>query len=110
MAEPFADPKTGLVYGKQRGNEVTRYSEHQIFAKWFPEESTRNQLHPFCNNANCAVRKSLWEEQAYDETLTGLEDLAWAKKMLEMEHRIAYQSGATIIHVHEETWKSVYNR
>ena len=110
MAEPFTDPKVGLVYGKQRGNEVTRYSEHQIFAKWFPEESTRNQLHPFCNNANCAVRKSLWEEQAYDETLTGLEDLAWAKKMLEAEHRIAYQSGATIIHVHEETWKSVYNR
>jgi glycosyltransferase involved in cell wall biosynthesis len=110
MLAPFEDEQVGLVYGQQRGNDITRYSEHQIFAKWFPEESTRNQLHPFCNNANCAIRRKLWEEQPYDETLTGLEDLDWAKKMLEKGLRIAYQAEATIVHVHEEGWKSVYNR
>jgi rhamnosyltransferase len=111
MLQPFAeDEQIGLVYGKQRGNEVTRYSEHQIFHRWFPNQSTRNQQHPFCNNANCAIRRTLWKEQPYDETLTGLEDLDWAKKMLEKGHRIAYQADAAIVHVHEETWKSVYNR
>ena len=36
MLAPFANPKVALVYGKQRGNEVTKYSEHQVFAAWFP--------------------------------------------------------------------------
>jgi glycosyltransferase involved in cell wall biosynthesis len=111
MMKPFEeDERIGLVYGQQRGDHRNKYSEHQIFAKWFPEESTMNQPHPFCNNANCAIRRSLWLEQPYDETLTGLEDLDWAKKLLENGHRIAYQAGATIIHVHEEKWSNVFNR
>ncbi len=110
MLEPFEDEGVGLVYGKQRGDERNKYSEHRIFERWFPETSTRNQPHPFCNNANCAIRRSLWEEQPYDETLTGLEDLDWAKKIQEKGWRIAYQAEATVIHVHEESWRSVFNR
>jgi len=111
MMKPFEqDGRIGLVYGQQRGDHRNKYSEHQIFAKWFPEESTLNQPHPFCNNANCAIRRSLWLEQPYDEDLTGLEDLDWAKKLLEKGHRIAYSAGATIIHVHDERWKNIYNR
>ena len=111
MAEPFVkSEKVALTYGQQRGNEVTQYSEHQIFAQWFPNESTLNQKHPFCNNANCAIRRSLWEQYPFDESLTGLEDLAWAKNIQEQGWHIAYQAKATIVHVHEETWKSVFNR
>lgn len=111
MRQPFLeDEQIGLVYGQQRGNEITKFSEHQIFEKWFPEESTRHQNHPFCNNANCAIRRDLWEKYPYDETLTGLEDLAWAKQIQSKGWHLAYQAKATIIHVHEETWKSIYNR
>ncbi|MDZ4679289.1 MAG: glycosyltransferase family 2 protein [Saprospiraceae bacterium] len=110
MMAPFQNEKVALVYGKQRGNEVTKYSEHQIFATWFPDSSTQNQRHPFCNNANCAIRRSLWKDQAFDETLTGLEDLDWAKKIIDKGWQIAYQADATIIHVHEERWKNIYNR
>ena len=106
----FDDDRIGLVYGKQRGNDVTKFSEHEIFSKWFPDESVPNQLHPFCNNANAAVRRSLWEQFRYDETLTGLEDLAWAKQILAAGNRIAYDAEAKIIHVHEETNKQLYNR
>ena len=107
---PFLDEKVALVYGKQQGDERTRFSEHQIFAKWFPDISVADQKHPFCNNANCAIRKSLWETYPYDETLTGLEDLAWAKQIQQEGWKIAYQADATIVHVHEEKWKNVYNR
>ncbi len=111
LCKPFLqDERIALVYGKQRGDHRNKYSEHQIFAKWFPDESTMNQPHPFCNNANCAIRRSLWLDQPYDESLTGLEDLDWAKKILQKGYRIAYQADATIIHVHEETWRSVFNR
>ncbi len=110
MLSPFEDEKVALVYGKQRGNEITKYSEHQIFKKWFPEESDFNQNNPFCNNANAAIRRELWLEQNYDESLTGLEDLDWARKILDKGYKIVYNAEAEIIHVHEETPKRVLNR
>jgi len=110
LLAPFSDSKVALVYGKQRGNATSKFSEHQIFERWFPDQSQSHQLHPFCNNANAAIRRSLWEQHPYDETLTGLEDLAWAKWVMDEEYRIAYSSEAEIAHVHDETPRGVYNR
>ena len=111
MVQPFLkNEKTDLVYGRQEGDERTRFSEHMIFSKWFPEKSNPNQDHPFCNNANCAIRKSAWLQRPYDESLTGLEDLAWAKAAQESGSQIAYQANASIAHIHEEKWSSIFNR
>ena len=110
MMEPFSKDKVALVYGRQIGDANSKYSEHRIFAKWFPKNSNYNQHYPFCNNANTAIRKELWKEQPYDEQLTGLEDLAWAEQILLKGYHLVYESEAVIVHVHEETPKKVYNR
>lgn len=110
LLAPFSDPKVGLVYGKQRGGDSTRFSEHQVFAHWFPEQSQPHQTYPFCNNANAAIRRSLWQQHQYNETLSGLEDLEWARRVMEQGHTIAYSAEAEIIHVHDETPRGVYNR
>lgn len=107
---PFNDSKVALVYGKQRGNKITKYSEQQIFNNWFPDESSLKRRTPFCNNANCAIRKTLWSQIHYDEELTGLEDLDWAKKVINKNYYLAYSSEAEIIHIHEETLQGIYNR
>lgn len=107
---PFADPQVALVYGKQRGDETTKYSERAIFARWFPDISNLRQDHPFCNNANAAIRRSVWEQVPYDETLTGLEDLDWANRAMVLGHRIAYAGEAEIVHVHNETAEHICNR
>lgn len=106
----FSDSRVALVYGKQRGNEVSKYSELRIFQKWFPDGPSGLQSHPFCNNANAAVRRSVWETLRYDENLTGLEDLDWAKRALIKGHRVAYSAEAEIIHVHEEPLARIFNR
>ncbi|RCR68807.1 glycosyltransferase family 2 protein [Larkinella punicea] len=110
MLKPFQDQKVALTYGRQIGNQLSKYSEQQLFAKWFPAVSNYNQQIPFCNNANTAIRRSLWEELPYDETLTGLEDLHWASEILQRGYRIAYDADATIVHVHEETPRKIFNR
>ncbi len=110
LLEPFEDDKVAISYGKQRGMETTQFSEHQIFKHWFPDVSTNNQSHPFCNNANAAIRKKLWDQNAYNETLPGLEDLAWARWAHEQGYRIAYVAEAEIIHVHNESWHGISNR
>jgi rhamnosyltransferase len=110
MLAPFSNNKVALVYGRQIGNEITQFSEHEIFAKWFPETSNYNQTTPFCNNANCAIRKSQWKDQAFDDQLTGLEDLDWANKILKKGYHIVYEAEAIIVHVHEETPRKIKNR
>jgi hypothetical protein len=110
LLEPFVDPAVALTYGKQRGGENSKYSEQQIFSHWFPGDPVLRQTNPFCNNANAAVRRALWVLHPYDETLTGLEDLAWAKWAQTEGHAIAYVPEAEIIHVHEETPRTVLSR
>ena len=78
--------------------------------QWFPETSIARQSYPFCNNANAAVRKSVWQELRYDETLTGLEDLDWARRAQSAGHSISYVAEAPVAHVHEEPWKAILNR
>lgn len=110
LLAPFDDPQTALTYGKQRGNKNTHFSEHQIFAHWFPEEMVTQQQHPFCNNANAAIRRDLWKIHPYDETLSGLEDIEWAKFMIGEGYTIAYVADAEVIHVHNEDPRDIFNR
>lgn len=110
MAASMSDPQIALAYGKQRGHPNTKYSEHQVFTHWFPEQPNPRQDHPFCNNANSIIRRSLWEQMPYDEELTGLEDLDWATRILAQGYRLAYVPEAEVIHVHNETWTQIRNR
>ena len=110
LLEPFEDPQVALVYGKQRGNHTTKFSEHQILATWFPDENVSRQSHPLCNNANAAIRRDLWEMHPYDERLPALEDTEWASWAMENGYYLSYASEAEIIHVHNETPRDVFNR
>lgn len=110
LLEPFQDERVAMSYGMQRGNHRTRFSEQRIFRQWYGVHSVRMQTNPFANNANSAFRRCVWEVQRFDETLTGLEDLDWAQRILRLGWRIAYVAEAPVVHVHEETWTQVYNR
>ena len=110
LLAPFEDENVVLVYGKQRGIKTSTFSEHQIFRQWFPDADMTRQESPFCNNANSAIRRSLWETHPYDETLTGLEALVWAKWAQGGGYSISYTAHAVINHVHNETPRGVRNR
>jgi rhamnosyltransferase len=110
LLAPLGDEGVALSYGKQRGGETNRYSEHQWFRNYFPEHSLARQGHPYCHNANAAIRRRVWQEHRYNENLTGLEDLAWGSWVFEQGYGIAYAAEAEIIHLHDEGPKTVYNR
>jgi len=110
LLAPFEDLNVGLSYGKQRGTERSQFSEQQIFKHWYPDSSDLHQAHPFCNNANAAIRRDLWELHPYDEALPGLEDLEWSKWAQGEGHRIAYVAEAEVIHVHSESQHGIFNR
>jgi rhamnosyltransferase len=110
LVAPFEDERVALSYGRQQTPPGGRFSEQRLLSQWFPAQSAHRQRHPFCNNANAAIRRTAWEERNYDEQLTGLEDLDWAKHAMDAGHSIAYVAEAPVVHVHEETFKQVINR
>ncbi len=110
LLDRFGDEAVGAVYGRQRGVAESHFSERQIFRRWFPDESVDDQDHPFSNNANCAVRRSLWEAHPYDESLTGLEDVVWADQIMREGWKLSYASDAGVIHVHTESPREIRNR
>ena len=110
LTSPLSDPDVALAYGRQEGNGHTKYSERRVMEQWFPARSVARQDHPFCNNANAAIRRSVWESLPYDEDLTGLEDLDWAKRAQAAGHAISYAATAPVVHAHEESWTQVVNR
>ena len=110
LIDPFKNKRVALTYGKQRGSNTSHFSENQIFTHWYPQDDQFDQRNPFCNNANAAIRRSLWLRQPYDENLPALEDLAWAKWVFEKGYRIDYLADAEIVHVHNENSQGIYNR
>jgi glycosyltransferase involved in cell wall biosynthesis len=110
IVSAFDRDGVAIAYGRQVGDERTKFSESRVMLKWFPNQNIWDQSHPFSNNANAAVLKSVWQELPYDEILTGLEDLDFAKKALHKGYKIAYVADAPVVHVHEETWSIIRNR
>ena len=107
---PFENQKYAVVYGKQLGDENTKYSEMQLLKRWFPDFDMEDEGVAFCNNANSAIRKELWQEHKFDEELTGLEDIEWTRFFLKRGYKAFYSYKAAIFHIHTESYKQIYNR
>ena len=54
----------------------------------------------FFHNANAMVRREIWEKFPFDETLSGVEDRAWAKQVVEYGYKIVYEPEASVYHYH----------
>jgi rhamnosyltransferase len=110
ILKPFSDKKVALVYGKQRGGDTTKFSENRIFMQWFPEENIDDYRLPFANNANSAIRRSVWEKIKFNEKLTGLEDMDWVKNVKAIGYSISYRADAFVYHIHNESRTQIYRR
>ncbi len=94
-------------YGRQLGRDSTKFSERQLFLKYFPCTSSIPQKGFFCNNANAALRKDIWSKFLFNEQLTGCEDMFLAKEIVNNDGLIGYVANAGVYHIHDETWQKV---
>ncbi|MCG2592018.1 glycosyltransferase [Ramlibacter sp. XY19] len=107
LVRPLLDDGVSCSYGRQIGRDTTKFSEGQLLAKYFPEYSKPKQEGFFCNNANAAVRREVWERFAYNEELTGLEDMYLARQIQESGGTLSYVASAGVFHIHDESWRQV---
>lgn len=110
LCQPILDGAVVYSYGRQVGDDDSNFSERRIFAKYFPDTGAIPQDGFFCNNANAALSRAVWEAHAFDEDLTGLEDMGLAKEIVSMGGKIGYVAEAAVFHHHNETWAQVRRR
>jgi rhamnosyltransferase len=110
LISPLQGADCVYVYGRQLGNGQSRFSERQLYNKYFPEESHIPQEGFFCNNANAALLKDVWRTHKFDEELTGLEDMELAKRLVAEGLKLGYTADAPVYHLHDETWVNIRNR
>ena len=110
LVAPLLEGLSGYSYGRQLGRDTTKFSEMQLFEKYFPPQSESPQQGFFCNNANSAISRKVWEHFKFDETVTGLEDMELAKRYVESGGRISYISDASVFHLHDESWRQTSRR
>lgn len=111
LVSPFVDARVAMVYGRHIGSGPTKFSERIDFERyWGAADAPRHPFPFFANNANAAIRTARWQEHPFDEYLTGLEDIAWARTMMGRGYRVVYAADAAAHHIHEEAWPQVYQR
>jgi len=107
LVAPLIQNKCDYSYGRQIGKDTTKFSEMQVFDKYFPDETHIPQSGFFCNNANAAISRRAWSKFRFDEDLTGLEDMFIAKQIYQDKGLIGYISDSVVYHIHDETWAQV---
>lgn len=110
LCTPVVNGAVALSYGRQIGGPESRYSECRIFEKYYPLASRLPQNGIFCNNANSALSRAAWSAHRFDEDLTGLEDMEFAKRLCAAGGRVGYVAEACVFHHHQESWAQVRRR
>jgi hypothetical protein len=110
ICQPIIEGVADYVYGRQIGGPASHLSECRIFAKYFPEVSQIPQEGFFCNNANAVISRSAWEHYRFDESLTGLEDMELAQRLVRDGGKVAYVAQAPVYHHHHESWTQIRRR
>lgn len=111
LVAPLRAATVAMVYGRQVGAEMSKFSESQDFRRIFG--LSRKVMRPpafFANNANAAIRRELWEQYPFDEGLTGLEDVDWARQWMLEGYEVIYEPSAALHHIHEESRTQVRHR
>mgnify|MGYP001575377251 CR=1 FL=1 len=110
LLKPLQGGDADYVYGCQLGDDRSRFSERQLFRKYYPPQSQIPQDGFFCNNANAALRRDTWAQFRFSEELTGLEDMELARRLYERGLKIAYVAEAAVYHLHDESWRQIKRR
>lgn len=110
LIRPITEEKSVYTYGKQVGNNTSKFSEKQHFNRTYSEDCKDPQEGFFCNNANSALKKTIWEKYKFDEELTGLEDMELSKRLVADGYNLSYISTAAVYHLHNESWSQIRKR
>ena len=96
----FNDPEIAGVYGRQEAMAFTSDADKRDLALIFGLDRKIQLKDSFFHNANSMIRKDIWQEISFEESVTNIEDRLWAKKVLQKGYKIVYEPQASVYHYH----------
>jgi rhamnosyltransferase len=110
LIEPFSDPATGAVFGRQ----VARPDCRSLFVKdterAFGDGSVSSGWVHFFSMANSAVRRDLVTQIPFETRVQYSEDIEWSYRVRRMGKRVSYVAGAAATHSHNYTLAQSWKR
>lgn len=100
LADSFRDPLVAGVYGRQEPlPESSDLDKRDLWTTFGLDR--RVQIRDwFFHNANSMISRAVWEQVPFNETIDGVEDRDWAKRVQELGYRIVYEPSASAFHFH----------
>lgn len=110
LAEALHDPNTAAVFGRQ----IPRPDCQAVYACDYercfgPERESASWEH-FFSMANSAVRKSIWAQRGFLESIQYAEDDEYTRWCKAQGYRVAYCPEAVVMHSHNYTPNEAYRR
>jgi glycosyltransferase involved in cell wall biosynthesis len=100
LIKNFDDPLVAGVYGRQEPLSFTPAQDKRDLVNIFRLERIVQTRDSFFHNANSMIRRSVWEETPFDETVTNIEDRVWGKAVIDRKLKIIYEPEASVYHYH----------
>jgi glycosyltransferase involved in cell wall biosynthesis len=88
------------VYGRQEPMSFSAPADKRDLVIVFGLDRKIQTKDSFFHNANSIIRRELWENVPFDETITNIEDRIWAQEMLNRGYKLLYEPEASVYHYH----------
>lgn len=100
LAKHFRNPFIAGAYGRQLPFKDSACMDKRDLWNTFRKDYLVQKNDYFFHNAFSMIRKSCWMKVPFDQTMNGVEDQAWAKRMQSMGYGIVYDPYACVYHHH----------
>jgi rhamnosyltransferase len=118
LTDNFREPKVAMVVGRQIPWQSTKPPEKFFYAYNFPPFKIKLNLgasdyyhdNVFISNVNSAIRKDVWQQFRFCESITMVEDKEFAKRILFAGWDIVYEPDAAVYHGHDFGLWSAFRR
>lgn len=111
LLKPIVTGVCVYSYSRQVGEaQITKYSENQVFHKYYPKKPLDRFTPEIPNNAAAAILISVWEQYKFDESVPGLEDMYMYKILKKHGHISCYCPSSVVQHIHDESWRHIFKR
>lgn len=100
LVSHLRSPRVAGVYGRQEPlPDSTDFDKRDLWTTFGLDRKVQRRDY-FFHNANSAIRRDVWEQYPFNETIAGVEDRAWAKQVLTAGYTIVYEPEASVYHPH----------
>jgi len=110
LVKPFEDPAVGAVFSRQIAGPGSLPIIRLDTERAFGDGNEHKKWEHFFSMAGSAIRKSVWINERFDESMLISEDLEWSYRIRKEGHTVIYANDSVVEHHHTYSMRELYYR